>query len=180
MFTSSLHSMYQLSRQHLVLYFLPPPKYKSCKIFHCTEVRHERQSRFLLSDTTDFNGHLQTPNMTINMSAKTNCNFHKINLGSMFFGNLMLRVYECGRKRQEWQSSPASCTPYKTWQGLIKTYGLTFSLCHFLRARCLRKPRTPPGQFKTELSIAMLLKGQPQQFLGACQQCKISSPPQVY
>lgn len=45
----------------------------------------EHQSQFLISDTTDFHVHLQAPNMTINMSAKTNCNFYKINLGSMSF-----------------------------------------------------------------------------------------------
>ena len=86
MFNSSTHSGYHLSRYHLVaLHFLPPPEYKSCKIFYHTEVNAEPQSRFFISDTAGLNVHLRAPNMIINTSARANCNFYKINLGSMFF-----------------------------------------------------------------------------------------------
>ena len=73
-----------------MLHILPPPKYKICKVFYCTEVNAEPQSQFLISDTADLSVHLQAPKMTLNTSAKTNCNLYKTNLGSTFFWILML------------------------------------------------------------------------------------------
>lgn len=79
--SSSVHSVYHPSRKHsILLCFLPLLKRK-----RCTEVKDEPHSQFLITDTADFSVHLQAPNTTVNMSAKTNCDFYKINLESVFF-----------------------------------------------------------------------------------------------